>query len=481
MRNQIDAAELEGKDAIFGPLAQAESDVGYMTPEQFASEQAATQPPPIPTITKIQPSGAGYAQERLSQPLSPMYQDVPMSGPRQWPIKSELGDVAPEQKFDWRGAMAGLAGGPAAVLQYRQQLAQQKQHDDEAPDRATERQLKNLDLQDRMDERKERTQGIRDTKDPNSKISQNAASDYDAAMQSYASLIGRNDPAYAAELQKQIGSARGQDKMSIDRTLARQEKAIALKMQLLGMDFNQAKDEATRKAQAEIAATNAANIKNDNALGWANLKQRGKEHADDLEAKKNKPAQNPPQTIVKDQTQRDVALKEISRLNQLLDTKKVRYTGLGAESANAIVSALPDAIDPRTPEEKEFSGLVNRLRAPERNKIFGAALSAYDKGDANTFMANLGNNPAQLKQNLDTLRTVLEDTNEATRQSYPALMNLTNGNLPKTTVEAGATSPKSGGESNDMAKAERAQKVLKDPKESPKNKAGAQAYLDSLK
>jgi hypothetical protein len=153
----------------------------------------------------------------------------------------------------------------------------------------------------------------------------------------------------------------------------------------------------------------------------------------------------PPQQVVQNHNKRAVALKVIARIKELMGMKDkkgkpvIRYTGWGADTANSLFSQAPSALDARNDAERELVGLVKRLRAPERNKLFGAALSKYDITDSNAFMAGIHQNPETMLSNLDTLESALSDENAMTEDTYPALVGARD-TLPTSAGDPGAFS-----------------------------------------
>lgn len=428
-------------------------------------------PQPQPTITqvpqtpKLQPSSvaggnATYSDannnpdhDRMMQMRQALIDQSQASGTRGW---------------DGTRAAIAFAGGDVGAYDRR------RQYDAEASDRATERQLKNLDLQDRMDERKTRTQLARDSVDANSELSRNAATDFDSALDSYAKILGPRDPGYAQDLKRQIGSTKGRSKADIDRALGRMEKSVALKMQLYGLDFNQAKALADAKAKQDAQketndirregiAASKANAEASRSIARENMQNR-REGND-----------------AKNQDKLDEKIEGFNNaedlLGQAIEDKKNVNVGFIATPFNKARQYTPWP-------NKDFDNLQQHLGSV-RNEIklmkSGKAVTPTEENGLNEELANLEklqDDPTFDSRLAGMMKRIKKYKERATNQ----LQRRENGttrdrsNTARTATGEGAV-----GGAVDTGKAERARAALADPAASPKAKAGAQAYLDSLR
>lgn len=138
-------------------------------------------------------------------------------------------------------------------------------------------------------------------------------------------------------------------------------------------------------------------------------------------------------------------LSDLKRAQELLP--KVSYIGTGAKTINTILSGAPEALDLRTPEDREFATLVQRIAAPERHKFFGSALSKGEDLVSQELLPGIGKNKATVDIVLKKMGQNLEGRLGKQRKLYPGLNKVTEFSGAATgTRPAGtrATNPKTG-------------------------------------
>ena len=370
--------------------------------------------------------------------------------------------------FDFGRFFAGLGGGQSAVAnldsmragKVNQGLAQQREARDAA------------DYRDQQEDRTRQKAMAMARIDPASNESRQAQSDYAEELKSAASLPGIPD-GFKKSLLDMAAASTTMSAARIDSV--RPQVTGRLNMMLKAADIQAKQGLAAQNVdlkKQQIDAT-IGNQNTDNRLAAATLGETSRHHRAVEEAAANKPVKVklPGETTLKDHRMRAVSLSEIDEILKLLP--KVRYLGVGGETANQVAGMLPGGLDPRNPEEKKAAALLGRLRAPERNKLYGAALSKYDIKDANSFIANLGNNRETLEANLNTLRDSLNEQNDMLKEQYPTMSG---DPLP-------AHDKKTGAENIDPQRAERtvkAKAVLANPsKYSPKQVELAKKWLET--
>lgn len=221
----MDEIDIEGE--LLGMSVPGEEGPNPVTPSQIDEK-------PIPVITKL-PETAAVA-------------------PRQKIWNGGVVRNDPDQGFDVRGAMLGLAGGPQAVLAYQRQKAEEQRYANEAPDRLIGRQLQRANLQDQMDERQLKRKQLADAIDPNSEASRAAGADLDEYLASSADMFEKYNPQIAATLRAQIGKSAGRHKMDTDRRKSAIAERLKTFQDLLAYDDKQrtaADDRAWKRKEAD--------------------------------------------------------------------------------------------------------------------------------------------------------------------------------------------------------------------------------------
>lgn len=370
--------------------------------------------------------------------------------------------IAYQQKpagFDWRRGFVSMAGGDLKAYDRARALRDPN---------SFESQTQAAQIEDFKSKAADRALA-RSRLDPNSEASKQAQSDYAMELATYAKIPGV-PTAIAAELANAQANAPRMSAAQIDRARAQIKSLLGTALHGAGV-----------VAQETAAGMRAEDIKHDNQLAEqvaqsniSNTKADNQLAREKFEWEKNKPVnvtvKKPGESTLRDYRQTKVALNQTKEALKLLPN--VRYTGLGAEKMNQIFSVLPGAIDPRKPEEKRFSTLIGQLRALKRNKIYGAALSKYDIADANSFLANLGNNKEQLAENLDVALRALQDAVEMTEEEYPSISG--------EQIPGSAPRPAQGAQQAPAnPKVDLAKRALADPNAPDNVKAQAKKVLDA--
>lgn len=324
--------------------------------------------------------------------------------------------------FDWYSAIGSallsLGGNQHGAEEFRAI----KKAKAEAPLLAARQQAETAAIAAAEADRQEQRRIARDRIDPNSDESRQARAQYMTQLAAYGEIPGmEKTPGLVGALKDAAANAQTMSAARIDSSHARIKDLMGLLLK--GADIqakagNRAEDIDLKKQL--IAAT-----ANDRATG-RELQREGMDAAAQERELRRQERQDehekPPVSELDKHMARKTSLDEIDEIEKLLP--KVRYTGAGAPALNSIASALPDALDPRNDAERQVSALLGRLRAPERQKLVGSALSKYDIKDTNAFMANLGNNPAQLRANLQILKKALADSSATATAAYPGLKKI---------------------------------------------------------
>lgn len=381
---------------------------------------------------------ASSADERRAMLLDSSGDIEQPQAPYEVPTLVDRPDQSGEMPIDFRRGLLSFAGGDVAAYDRRKADWENRGFNRENQDlQLQERRLgiqgKQGDLEDAALQR----QNARALIDPTSPHSRQAQQLFQRYLSTLAQAPGVMDSALGKELVSaaqnvpnmsaaQISQAREAYDKLFGNTLKAVDTQADAALAAENMDLRRRSTDAQeRQAAASMG------------LSWAEYEER-KRHNQAMEGAKNKPAV-PPQKTISDFNKRGVALKEIQRIKELMNSGKVRYTGKGANALSSLFSVLPGQADLRNKEERELVSLVKRLRAPERNKIYGAALSAYDIADSNQFMADIEQNPDTLLTNLDTLESALSDEQAATRDTYPALTG-NDDQIPESSGDAGSFS-----------------------------------------
>lgn len=407
--------------------------------EMLASDATLADPslaPPdlTPPSLAIVP-GAEMARTRgpiVAQPtVAPdIRRDVPMQ--MTTPDTSARSDEMP---FDFRRALLSFAGGDVGAYDQRQQQWQNRGFNQANQDLTL--QGKRGELEDANLQR-QNARALVDPTSPQSKQAQQMFADYATGLS--------NAPGMPAQLSEQLKTAASnawnmtasqiaQAKDYYDRLFGNTLKAVGEqnRANLSGENMDLRREGvAAQKATAEATERLAAERL---GLSWAEFQERKRHNLVEEDRRDNKVVL-PPQQAMRAYNQRQVSLKEIARIKELMRSGKIRYTGKGANWLNSLFSVVPGAVDPRNKEEIELAGLIKRLRAPERKNIYGAALSKFDIQDSGQFMADIEQNPQTLMTNLGTLESALADENAMTEDTYPSLVG--GGTLERSPGDAGA-------------------------------------------
>lgn len=321
--------------------------------------------------------------------------------------------------FDWRRAIVAAGKGDVGAYDRNRALRdplslESQQRDALLEEQAAKRQQAAL---------------ARARLDPNSEASKAARSEYAQLLASYAAL-----PDLPAGLKAELAAAQ---ERATRMSGAQIDKALPQVMNLMKFAQSSQHNRAQESIAAGTLGVRRSDVQADNTRQTDALEET-KRHNRVMEANAdpaNKPVKVklPGETTLKQYRERSLARKQIARLRELFP--KVRYTGAGADSLNAMLSKAPGELDVRNPEEREFASIIKRLRAPERKNIFGAALSKFDIADSEGFMAGIGNNKEQLLTNLQTLDDALAFENEQLAEQYPTISG---DQLPGATPAAAA-------------------------------------------
>lgn len=325
----------------------------------------------------------------------------------------------------------------------------------------------------------EQRRAARSRLDPLSPESKQAQEAFASELRMYGQIPGLPD-GIRGELEAQAESIDSLSAAQIERSTANLQRLLGSALRGAGIEgvaerAQQGIDlrisEGERRARAAAAKQ---------GLEWSKLSEQ--ERHNRVMEQNGDPSvkvqiKKPPENTLRYYRERVVARKQIKRLRELLP--KVRYLGMGADTANALLSQAPGKADIRTPEEREFAALIKRLRAPERKNIFGAALSKFDQKDSEGFMAGITNNHETAATNLSVLDDALAAENDLVAEQFPSLAGEP---MPGVAPRPAAKAPAAAAPPAAPAKVDKvalAQKALADPKAPAKAKAKAKEILDA--
>jgi hypothetical protein len=326
----------------------------------------------------------------------------------------------------------------------------------------------------------EQRRAARSRLDPTSPESKQAQEAFASELRMYGQIPGLPD-GIRGELEAQAESIGSLSAAQVERSTANLQRLLGSALRGAGIEgvaerAQQGIDlrisEGERRARAAAAKQ---------GLEWSRLSEQ--ERHNRVTEQNADPAlkvqiKRPPETTLRYYRDRIIARNQIKRLRELLP--KVRYLGIGADTANATMSGLPGGLDPRNASEREFASLIKRLRAPERKNIFGAALSKFDIKDSEGFMAGLSNNKEQAATNLSTLDDALAQENDLVIEQFPSLSGEPMpGVAPRPAAKAPAAAAPPAAAPAKVDKVALAQKALADPKASAAAKAKAKEILDA--
>jgi len=291
------------------------------------------------------------------------------------------------------------------------------------------------DRQDRQVAAFDQKQLVRQGMDPQSEISRQRQGEYAQQMQSRAQIaaqsgMGELARTFADEAKRaSTMSATQIDRASqtfggvLKESMGAAEMAAKQQLAQQGQDYKQDMLQATIGNQGQQRAVDWANL----GLKQDENQLRHAERADALEAKKAAAAEVaggklPPGNQTDEHIDATETIKLLRRAKELLP--KVSYIGTGAKTVNTVLGGLPDALDVRTPEDKEFASIVQRIAAPERHKLFGSALSKGEDIVSQELLPGISKNKPTLKQVLDMMETNVTNRVKKASTLYPGLKKL---------------------------------------------------------
>ncbi len=438
-------------------------------PDPSADEMAQIQPARsvstenADTMDRVEPRESYSADDPAAKAEFSSRPDVTFSGPKQEELPSLIKKST--AGFNLGRALTAFGGGDVGAYDARHAAMDNEPYVEE------QRKLTRQDQADtRADKQRARSSAMARL-DPKSPESQQAQQEYAAALASYAKIPGI-PPGIAQELEASKSRAPSMSAAHIDRAFASLKELLGTALKGAGVEaqaqlgkMNADVRERGVAAQEAMVPVKAADIATDNEHKGMLIRETIRHNKATEEGKANPPIKikMPDAKTLADYRQAKIAADQTREAIGLLP--QVRYTGAGAEKANTILGVLPDSLDVRNDAERKVSALVSKIRALSRNKIYGAALSKYDIADANSFLANLGNNPKTFKTNLETALKALDDMNKMIEEQYPSISG---DKIP------GAPEAKPG---KDDGKAERARAIMANSDATQAQKDGAARWL----
>ncbi len=391
---------------------------------------------------------------------------------RTWNDKASVTKIAPRDDSGSASSILGALGRGLTAFGGGDIGAYDKNRSDRenAPFVAERRRREQLDYDETRADKQAARAAARARLDPTSPESKEAQDNYIRSLASYAKIPGIPE-GIANELKSAADGAPKMSAAHIDRAFPALKDLLGTALKGAGIEASRDNRVADLKlkergvaAQEAMVPVKAADITADNQRQGAMLGETIRHNKATEEGKANPPlkVKLPDAKTLADYRTGKIAADQTREAIKLLP--QVRYTGAGAERVNNILGVLPDGMDVRNDAERKVSALVSKLRALSRNKIYGAALSKYDIADANSFLANLGNNPKTFKTNLETALKALDDMNAMIAEQYPSISG---DKIPGAPDKGGSPNPN----------VERAKAILADPNESPEKKAKAEKWL----
>lgn len=347
------------------------------------------------------------ARHPLQMPARPedirarQYPGKPVPASAEAPQSAPAARSGGDEGFDVQRGLMGLVHGLDGIRAVDSSRAQKAQSEIA---RAREARQAEMD-QFQIDDKRRMVQELAQLREPTSPQSVRAQQTVGQLL-GFAAEMFKDNP----ELQAQIGNiAKGLTGMSAyqireevtnDKSPVMYLLGLAQKMQAMKHNAEVDPDvKAWRDTQQKLRERSIAVAEKNAGLRAGDLSRKV-----DKDAFQKEQAEELPNAKVDRYAQIMTAGKELSELRQLLP--KV-YSGLGAQKLTAIFQGLPVELDQRSPEQKRFAILVSALRAPERHKLFGSALTKIEGMDSDTFLANLGQNPETVGEALKTLDDAL--------------------------------------------------------------------------
>lgn len=438
--------EDEVKDALGMTFSGDELD---MPPEQFDSSAS----DPMDTTLAL-------ADAPQAGPLTQMRPQMAQAGASDVTLTQRAEAARDPGGFDWARAFWAAGGGDLGSFDAERARKQARQDKQIADFDARQLVKDGMDPQSSMS--RARQQEYAQTMATRAQIAQDAGMGQLAKMFSEQAQMAPTMSATQIERASQNYGGLMKESMSAMDMMARQQLAKQ------GLDLRQRSTEATEQIARGNQGLKAAELSGRREDREMDRELRREMHHDSLLAKKEaaeekKRSALPAGEQVAKYNERKVAENEINQALKLLPG--VTYTGVGAETANNIMSKDPTGLlDKRSDADRQFVGLLNSLRAKARNKIFGAALSKYDISDAESFLASLGTNKQTIAANLQRLLKAAQDENSMEEQYYPGLIR-------------GGHSSAAPSQSRDP-RIELAKKALADPSASEEHKAAAKRILE---
>lgn len=183
--------------------------------------------------------------------------------------------------------------------------------------------------------------------------------------------------------------------------------------------------------------------------GWAqieaskeNHQTQREQHAAEVEDRKNEKIPDGSQTT--QYLDRREGLSKIARAKQLLKSGRIRYLGMGAGGLNTLMSAAPEALDKRNPEEREFANLIQWIAAPQRHELFGSSLTKGEKSVGDELFASISRNAPSVVQALNNMERGATRKTAEQEILYPGLSKLNARGAPA--PRAGGVQPKAKGQ-----------------------------------
>lgn len=359
------------------------------------------------TAREVLPDSTPLPPQAFQQPAPQpqiSIQQIPQPAPQPAPQ---------DDGFDIRRLMHTLGGGTA--LDYDKFKAQERESSLNNDMRRQQIALGNLDLQDRQEERHLKAQELRDSINPQSQLSQSTAAEMARLNNARAQMLADKNPNLAKMFATAAQGAAGRSRLDLMRTGSHLDTLWNNFTGMMNADAKNALASEGMNLRREGVQAQKDNAQATRQLGYARLGEDTRHNQTTEEIARNKVDEKlPAGGEIKTYRDSEEGLKKIERIKQLLASGKVRYMGYGAQALANLASKLPGK-DPLTPEERELSGLLGWVAAPERHELFGASYTGTEKTVGDQLFADLSKNKesalSTLKIMEDSSRNRLDDMN----------------------------------------------------------------------